>query len=631
MLSWFDSSEATGVGAALAEDVSSTATIRMRGTEHPSSQQDLKDLRRFLKKVDSDARALRLNLYKKAKLASSFRAKLLENGIESTLAEHLTQLLLTRLASEEQIASDSEARMRAAHKGADFRKTDELLAEAHEFAKRGQHRQATDAYQQVVQQMPGNVHGLQGLATAQWKLGAYTEAEKHFRRALEVQPGNSEALCNLGAALYLRGEYLEAETVLRRAIKSKPAFIPAQRNLASVLIMLARMNEAEALITKVLRSAPRDADALVCMGRVMRLNGRFDEARVLFKRALESKPRLAAAWVELASVGRMTAADSGWSHAVEEILAGSLEPHEEAALRFAAGKYFDDVGQYEKAFRSYQRANLSMRKLAPRYDSLAREAAVGDLMRSYSTQNPPSTSTGFASSSPVFVVGMMRSGTSLVEQILATHPRATGAGELTFWNDAYRDNETDIRAGKLSESIRRNLGERYLKLLRTHGADTKRVVDKANVNADYMGLIHMVFPMARFICVERNPIDTCLSCYFQPLPPCHAYTFDLGELAHYYRQYQRLLRHWKSVLPSSTILEVPYEQLVSHKELWIRKILEFAGLDWQPQCLNFNQTNRPVVTASAWQVRQKMYSSSISRWRHYEKYLGPLRGLMPHS
>jgi tetratricopeptide (TPR) repeat protein len=630
MLSWFDSSEATGVGAALAEDVSSTATIRMRGTDHSSSQQDSKDLRRFLKKVDSDARALRLNLYKKAMLASSFRAKLLENGIESTLAEHLTQLLLTRLASQERIASDSEARMRAAHKRADFRKSDELLAEAHEFAKRGQYRQAIDAYQQVVQQMPGNVHGLQGLGTAQWKLGAYTEAEKHLRRALEVQPGNSDALCNLGAALYLRGEYTEAEIVLRRAIKSKPAFIQAQRQLANVLIMLARMNEAESLITKVLRSAPRDADALVCMGRIMRFNGRFDEARELFMRALESKPRLAVALAEMVSVRRMTAADSGWLHAVEEILAGSLESHEEAELRFAAGKYFDDVGQYEKAFRSYQRANLLMRKLAPRYDSLAREAAVSDLMRSYSTQSLPSTRTGFASSNPVFVVGMMRSGTSLVEQIIATHPRATGAGELTFWNDAYRDNETDIRAGKLSESVRRSLGERYLKLLRTHGADTKLVVDKANVNVDYMGLIHMVFPMARFICVERNPIDTCLSCYFQSLSPSHAYKFDLSELAHYYRQYQRLLRHWKSVLPSAAILEVPYEQLVSHKELWIRKILEFAGLDWQPQCLNFNQTNRPVKTASAWQVRQKMYSSSVSRWRHYEKYLGPLRGLTPH-
>jgi tetratricopeptide (TPR) repeat protein len=627
MLSWFDANDATGVGVALAEDVASSFTVKMRQLDHSGSPQDSKDLRRFLTKVKHDAGSLRLNLYKKAKLASSFKTKLLDNGVDSALAEHLTQLVLTQLAGEQLAAASPEPATPVRHKRPDFRKAQELLSEACEFSRGGQHRKAADAFQELVQLSPGNAEGLAGLGAAQWHLGAYAEAEKHFRRAIDVQPGHLDALCNLGIVLHARGEYLEAEKILRRAIKSKPAFLRAQCALASVLIMQARVGEAESLLAKVLRSAPRDADALVCMARVMRLNGRFDEERTLLMRALESNRRLPSAWAGLVGIRRMTPADSDWLRGAEEVLTGVLEPREESELRFAVGKYWDDVGQYDKAFKSYQRANLLARKLAPKYDLHARETEVRDLIRGYSPQNVRNVSAAFAAASPVFVVGMMRSGTTLVEQILATHPRAAGAGELAFWAEAYSRNEAAIRSGQLSEAVRRQLGERYLQLLRSYGADSKVVIDKTNINADYLGLIHTVFPAARFICVERNPIDTCLSCYFQSLSPTHSYAFDLAELAHYYRLHRQLMRHWKSVLPSGVMLQVSYEQLVSHKEKWIRKILDFAGLDWQPQCLNFNQTVRPVVTASAWQVRQSMYSSSVGRWRYYEKHVGPLSSL----
>jgi tetratricopeptide (TPR) repeat protein len=630
MLSWFDSEEATGVGAALAQDVASTATVRMRRNGNASSEQNARDLRRFLQKVGNDAGSLRLNLYKKARLAGSFKAKLLENGIEPALAQDLTQLLLTQLASE-QLVVDSELATPTRHKRPDFRQVEQLLAQAHEFATRGEHRAAATAFEQIVTQMPGNADALHGLGAALWQLSAYTEAEKYFRRAIAAQPDHAQALCNLGAALYSRGEYPDAENFLRRAIKARPAFVQAQCNLATVLIAQARMSDAEALLAKVLRSSPRDADALLCMGRVIRLNGRFDEARTFYMRALESKPQMPAAWAALAGIRRMTAADSQWLRGAEEILAGSIEAQQEAELRFAMGKYFDDLEEYARAFKNYQRANQLQRKVVPRYDHQARQAVVSDLIGAYSAENLRGIGHGAASSSPLFVVGMMRSGTSLVEQIIATHPRATGAGELMFWIDAYRQHEAQIRTGKLSEAARKELAEHYARLLRTHGAGSKVVVDKANVNSDYLGLIHSVFPGARFIYVERHPIDTCLSCYFQQLSPSLSYSFDLADLAHYFRQHQRLMRHWKEVLPAGSLLEVPYAELVANQEHWIRRILDFAGLDWQPQCLNFHQTNRPVKTASAWQVRQQMYASSVGRWRHYEKFLGPLRGLVHGS
>jgi len=228
---------------------------------------------------------------------------------------------------------------------------------------------------------------------------------------------------------------------------------------------------------------------------------------------------------------------------------------------------------------------------------------------------------------PVFVVGMMRSGTSLAEQIIASHPAAKGAGELGFWSDAVHEYETVLRKEPLGESTRKELAEAYLRALASHSVDALRIVDKAPVNSDYLGIIHSVFPNARIVYMRRDPIDTCLSCYFQQLSPSMEFTMDLSDLAHYYREHQRLVAHWHTVLPPGTILDVPYEELIADQEGWTRKILDFLGLEWDERCLNFHKTKRPVATASYWQVRQRIYKDSVERWRNYEKFLGPLRGL----
>jgi hypothetical protein len=227
----------------------------------------------------------------------------------------------------------------------------------------------------------------------------------------------------------------------------------------------------------------------------------------------------------------------------------------------------------------------------------------------------------------VFVVGMMRSGTSLVEQIIASHPAVAGAGELSFWNDAVRKYNALLRQEPLPESLRRQLAEGYLQALERHSVDASRVVDKAPINSNYLGVIHSVFPNARIIYMRRDPIDTCLSCYFQPLSVSHSFTLDLSDLAHYYREHQRLMAHWRSVLPPGAILDVPYDQLVADQEGWTRKILDFVGLEWDPRCLDFHTTARPVATASYWQVRQRIYNDSVQRWRHYRKFIGPLLDL----
>jgi hypothetical protein len=221
---------------------------------------------------------------------------------------------------------------------------------------------------------------------------------------------------------------------------------------------------------------------------------------------------------------------------------------------------------------------------------------------------------------------MPRSGTSLAEQIIASHPTARGAGELPFWGSPTL-REAGITQGILTETERPKVAEEYLRILETAAGSASRVVDKAPVNSDYLGLIYAVFPNARVIYMQRDPIDTCLSCYFQQFLTGINFTFDLSDLVHYYREHQRIMAHWRAVLPPGFILDVPYEELVADPETWSRKMLDFVGLEWDARVLEFHTNKRQVTTASAWQVRQKIYTNSVARWRNYEKFIGPLKTL----
>ena len=187
--------------------------------------------------------------------------------------------------------------------------------------------------------------------------------------------------------------------------------------------------------------------------------------------------------------------------------------------------------------------------------------------------------------------------------------------------------EAAIAQGILSGPARVKVAGEYLRILEGCSASASRVVDKATVNSDFLGIIYSVFPNARVIYMQRDPIDTCLSCYFQQFLTGINFAFDLSDLVHYYREHQRIMAHWRAVLPPGFILDVPYEELVADQEIWSRKMLDFIGLEWDPRALDFHSNKRQVTTASAWQVRQKVYKSSVARWRNYEKFIGPLKTL----
>ncbi len=220
---------------------------------------------------------------------------------------------------------------------------------------------------------------------------------------------------------------------------------------------------------------------------------------------------------------------------------------------------------------------------------------------------------------------MLRSGTTLAEQILASHPAVFGAGELTFWGAQSAAAAPQIPPSDATLSA---LSDDYLQLLRDSSPDALRVVNKFPTNFLFLGLIHAAFPQARILHMRRNPIDTCLSIYFQHFEAANSHANDLEDLAHYYREYRRLMAHWRDVLPGGAMLEVPYEGLVGDLEAWSRRMLDFIELPWDSRCLDFHRTPRTVVTASKWQVRQEIATTSVERWRHYEAFVAMLKPLL---
>jgi tetratricopeptide (TPR) repeat protein len=626
MFEWLNGREAAAVGSALADRFAprNDASNGARGKDKSAQGTHSKALQQLLQQADREVRGLGLNFIKRAKLANSFKWRLLENGVQQPAAEEVTRALVVHLmlkpgssesAGEEAIAPADAPAPPTAHN---------LLTQGNKHFAEGAFAEALSSYQELVKLKPRHADGLNNLGAVLCKLNRYPEAEEYFRRALQLRPDNAEAHSNLGSVLRWKGQFPEAEASLRRALKLKPDYVDARNLLALTLAASGRMHDAKAQFEKVLKNAPRHTEALLGLAQVATIEGRFDDAEALFKRTMQIEANKPGAWAGLVGLRRMSSADGAWLTRAEEIAAGGIPNAEEASMRFAIGKYYDDVGDFVRAFQSYRRGNELLRELAENYQRDAHTRFVDDLIRVYTPQSLAQAGGASESMTPVFVVGMLRSGTSLTEQIIASHPAAIGAGELSFWGEAVRKHVAEVRRGILPEPVRKKLADEYLKVLSGYSADALRVVDKSPVNADHLGLIYSVFPKARIIYMQRDPIDTCLSCYFQQFPQILNFTTDLSDLAHYYREHHRLMAHWRAVLPAGTILDVPYEQLIGAQELWTRRILEFIGLSWDQRCLDFHKTERPVTTASYWQVRQKIYNNSVERWRNYKKFIKPL-------
>lgn len=475
------------------------------------------------------------------------------------------------------------------------------------------------------------------------------EAIAAYRTALRLDPDNAGTRFNLGQALILAGEPEAAAAEFRRLMEQAPADPHFHTGLGDALVEAGRLQEALGAHRRALALSPDDPYALAGLGLALVAAGEFEEAARCYRPLIaDGRLERAHVWLEYVKTRRFTPSDrkeiedAEWAAArLEEDADPDSGPAPKCGdVHFALGKMYDDLGEYDPAFEHYRRGNEILRRHRP-FDPDGPDRLVETIETRFDEAwFDRVRGWGDPSARPVFIVGMPRSGTSLVEQILASHPEVYGAGELVRIPALARRflppdggsgappaspaaAEAGIERADVQAAARGYLD--YVAARANGGA--VRVTDKLPENYHHLGFIAALFPNARIVHVHRGPVDVCVSNYLVRFRHGHAYSYDLAALAHQHRAYMRIMRHWRKVLPAAgvrPVREQSYEALVDSLESESRALVDFCGLDWNDRCLAFHRTERSVHTASGWQVRQPVYRRSVGRWRSYERHLGPL-------
>jgi tetratricopeptide (TPR) repeat protein len=476
-----------------------------------------------------------------------------------------------------------------------------------------------------------------GLALAQ--LGDGEGALAAHLQAIALDPNLAEAHGRVAELLLQKAMRKEAAEAFERAYAASPGTAFGRLCGAKARVAQGRTAEAETLLRELLAAEPsagsaptrRQNDiawvAHMMLGNLLNESGRFDEAAASFERAIAIAPSEGTAYHNLVSTRRVQEADRPLVGRMLSLLDSRGMPDDQRMrLHFAAGKALDDLRDHAAAIQQFDAANGIRGRTRP-LDRAAVEQQLDRLTARFSRELfASSAALGASDETPVLVLGMPRSGTTLVERIVSSHPKVAGGGELEFWNErgpAWVDADTS----KLAEAADR-LRADYLALLRSIGPDALRVTDKMPFNYLWIGVVHLLSPRARIIHCRRNPIDTCLSIYTTSFNRHLQYASSRADLAWYYRRYVRLMDHWRAVLPPDRFLDVDYEEATASPEPVARRLVAFCGLEWDPACLQPERNPDAVKTASVWQARQPIYRSSVERWRNYEPWIGELRELV---
>ena len=500
----------------------------------------------------------------------------------------------------------------------------------------GRTAEAEALYREVLAADPRHADAFVNLGAIHRDRGELDLAASAYESALAIIPRHAKAVYNLGDVHNTRHSVAEAEDCFRQAAEIDPDFVEAFYYRGLALTKLDRLGDARRAFERTLELQPAHAPALNSLGVVLQQQGHFDEAAAAFRRAIALGPRTADAIYNLLSLAATTKGSSG-IEAMREILEplegelDAFQPDDRAKLLFAMGRAFETLGGYDRAFEAIAAANAIMRTKFPGDVSLAERrmeqiAAVFTPALLSRLHNE-----GLASERPIFVVGMPRSGTTLVEQIISAHPAVHGAGELPALakliltiRGAHGSVYPDW-ARRMTGVDCRVIGQSYLDALPQLAPGERRLTDKWLTNFEHLGLIRACLPNARVIYCRRDPRDICLSCFSLHFnDDSNAYSYDLTQLGRYWRAQDRLMAHWRAVLPAEFLLEAPYEEVVGDVEAWARRLIAHCGLEWDDACLRYYESDRVVRTASLAQVRQPIYTDSVGRWRRFERHLGPL-------
>lgn len=540
------------------------------------------------------------------------------------------------------------------------------LMNATRLIRDGQAAQAMHECRTLLERFPGSPDALRYLGLAELQLQRLAEAESHFSEALRQQPNSANLLNDLGIVRLRQEAWEESLHYFSRALEADPDHVDALGNIAVLHIersqparacpylesllrlmpfsgsvhakaarnalLLDDAHEAVRLGRKAVRLMPQLPEARLTLAEALEAIGRFRQAKFQYLAVLRRNHRHAGALTRLLSMKR-TSIHSRYANDARELLdSGNRHPSEQAQLHLALARYLDQRQQYDAAFEHLTAGNaISWKRQG--FDSTLFSEATGKIRAVFTDEFFARRPAHAAQSTrPIFIVGMPRSGTTLVEQILASHPAVAAGGELsTITNlaaemgrtgEPYPAAITSLDSGALQQ-----LANRYLEKLDHVSGEAPHVTDKMPFNYLHLGFIATLFPDAAVIHCRRDPLDTCLSCYFTSFGENLLFAGDLTALGRYYVDYRQLMDHWRRVLPKPP-LEVQYEQLVGDTERTIRSILKFCGLDWDAACLAFYRTDRGIRTPSRWQVRQPVYGDSVGRWRHYARHLQPLREIV---
>ena len=478
--------------------------------------------------------------------------------------------------------------------------------------------------------------------------GKLTKAVEIFRTAITLAPDNAEYLAELGRQLLALREQQEALAIARRALALAPTSVPALNTLGTVFSHCAEHGDALTCYERAVHnleerpsgagglSADWRADLYFNLAASLLFAGRFDAAEQAYERAIALQPCLYKAHSALAALRRQTPGNNHLER-LQALRDTVATPHDQLHLGHAIAKEQEDLGHYPEALAALGWAKAAQaRQVAYRAeaDELLFSTVCGLFTHERFNQSIP----GCDSAEPIFIVGMPRTGTTLVEQMLSAHTQVFAAGELANFplqvkrltgspSAQVLDSETLVRSVQLDMS---KLGSSYLESTRPRTGHTPHFIDKLPLNFMYLGLIRLALPNAKLICLRRDPMDTCLSNYRQLFATqftYYHYNYDLLDCGRYYIQFDRLMRHWRDALPGA-VLELRYEALVADPKSAARALLEHCQLPWEEGCLLSHQRNTPVATASAVQVRQEIYTSSVDRWRCYGDALLPLYELL---
>jgi len=490
----------------------------------------------------------------------------------------------------------------------------------------GHPEQAVALFEKTLAIDPGYIPAYGNLANALAQLGKIDDAKRIVDRALDLRPGAAIANRALGELGYQAAEYGKAEVFYQRALTIEPTDFHSHSGRGMALRRLGRLEEALACYAQAIRLQPGNPSLHLNQGNLLSDMGRIDDASESYRQSIRLRPNHARTYQLLAGVRKHKTYDADLKAMEALYKQPRLAAEDRMHLAFGLGKAFEDLAQYDKAFEFFAQGNMHKRSAIPY--SIDEDVKLFERLKATFDADffKEHRDAGSADKCPIFILGLPRSGTSLVEQILASHPDVHGAGELADLEIVCRGAMETFpdRISQLNPGTWKDLADNYLQRLRSHSTSAAHVTDKMPQNFLYIGMIASMLPNAKIIHCRRDPLDTCLSLFKSLFVSTgHQWSYDIEDLGCYYRLYLELMEHWDRVLPGR-IYDLHYESLVANPEQQIRQLLDFCKIPFDPACLTFHESKRAVQTLSFAQVRKPIYSSSVQLWKRYEKHLQPL-------